>query len=381
MSFAWTPAQQRRYDEIVAFARAQLSPGHRARDRDARFDRDVWTRAATEGLAGLPVPRQYGGRGCSALDTILAVEALGYGCEDGGLAFSLCAHTFACAVPVWKAGDAQHRARFLPRLASGEWIGAGAITEPEAGSDVFALRTTAVRTADGYRLSGTKRFITNAPVADVFLVFATVDAKQGMLGVTAFLVPGGTPGLEVSGSVAKTGLRSCAMGEIRLDGCCIGAEQRIGGEGAGGLVFCEAMRWERTCLFAVSVGAMQRQLEACVEHARTRTQFGQPVGKFQSIANRLVDMKLRLEASRCLLYRSGWLLDQGGQSDVESAISKLFISESAVQSALDAIQIFGGSGILESEGIEVALRDAVPGRIYSGTSEIQRRIIADGLGL
>jgi L-prolyl-PCP dehydrogenase len=295
--------------------------------------------------------------------------------------FSLCAHLLACAVPLWKAGDDRQRERFLIPLASGHWIGANAITEPEAGSDVFSLKTTAVRRGDHYVLNGAKRFITNSPVADLFLVYATVNPNRGLLGVTAFLLPRDTLGLEVSPNLPKVGLRSCLMGEVVFRDCAVPMENRMGAEGAGGMIFSESMIWERACLFAASLGSMQRQLEDCLEHAKGRTQFGQSIGKFQSVSNRLVDMKLRLESSRWLLYRGGWLLEQGCRCELEVALSKLNTTENAVLSGLDAIQIYGGNGCLSENGIDLPLRDAILARIYSGTSEMQQQIIAHSLGL
>lgn len=381
MDFDWSEEQQERYEAIVRFARGELSPGHIERDREARFDRKLWEKAASFGLTGLPIPQDWEGASLGALDTIRAIEGLGYGCMDAGLVFSICAHIFACAVPIWKAGDDWQRERFLKAITSGRWIGANAITESEAGSDVFSLKTTAVKDGGHYVLNGVKSFVTNGPVADLFLVYATVDRNSGFLGVTAFLIEKDAQGLKVSSGYDKVGLRSSPIGELYLDDCRVPAENRLGKDGAGGAIFKESMAWERACLFAVYVGVMQRQIEVCIEYAKGRKQFGQPIGKFESVANRIVDMKLRLEASRLLLYKAGWMRQQGKRSELESAISKLFIAESAVQSGLDAIQIHGGYGCMSETGIDLWLRDAIPARIYSGTSEIMRKVIAKRLGL
>ncbi len=381
MNFEWSPEQQDLYKTIVQFARHELSPGHLERDRAAHFARHVWDKAAEFGLTGLPIPHDWGGMALDVLGTLYAIEGLGYGCLDAGLVFSLCAHLFACAVPLWKAGDNQQRQRYLVPVASGQWIGANAITEPEAGSDVFALQTTAVKEGDAYVLNGIKSFVTNGPVAEVFLVYATVNRSLGFLGVTAFIVLRETPGLQVASNDGKIGLRSSPIGTLHLNDCRVPAANRLGVEGSGGAIFHESMAWERVCLFAAYIGSMQRQLEDCITYARQRQQFGQPIGKFESVANRLVDMKLRLEASRLLLYHAGWLYQQGKRCDLEVALSKLHITESAVQSSLDAIQIHGGYGCMSDLGVELSLRDAIPSRIFSGTSDMMRKLIARGLGL
>ena len=370
-----------RIQAVSDFARQRLSPGARERDAQGRFDRALWDEAGAFGLAGLPVPAEWGGSGLDALETMQVVEALGAACEDGGLVFSLCAHMFASVVPVWRSNSRLHQGRYLADLASGKLICANGTSEPEAGSDVFAMKTTAVRTSAGYVLDGTKVFVTNAPVADLFLLYASTSPERGYLGLSAFLVPRDTPGLTVVAGATKSGLRTSPWGTVYLSECHVREDARLGAEGAGGLLFHDSMIWERGCLFAYYVGAMQRTFERCVEHARTRRQFGEPIGKFQSVANRIVDMKLRLETSRLLLYRAGELHRAGKRCDEAVAMSKLWISESAVQIGLDAVQIFGASAVGPELGIDALLRDAVPARVFSGSSEMQRVIIARMLGL
>ncbi len=376
-----TPAQRERTSAILEFARERLSPGAREREASATFDRKLWNEAAAFGLAGLPLPEEWGGSGLDALDTMLAVEALGLGCEDGGLVFSLCAHMFASAVPIWRSRSKEHHERYLRDLASGAILCANATTEAEAGSDIYAMKATARRVGDGYVLSGTKIFCTNAPVADLLLVYAATAPGRKMFGISAFLVPKGTPGLRVVPEHHKTGLCSSPWGTVYLEDCEVPASARLGPEGSGGALFAESMIWERACLFAYYVGAMQRTLDRCVEHVRTRVQFGHKLGQFQSVSNRLVDMKLRLEVGRLLLYRAGELHRAGRRCDDAVAMCKLWISEAAVQSGLDAVQVFGGTGAITDTGIDALLRDAVPARIFSGTSEMQRAIIARSMGL
>ncbi|HVO20824.1 MAG TPA: acyl-CoA dehydrogenase family protein [Anaeromyxobacter sp.] len=376
-----TPAQRERSAAILEFARERLSPGAAERDATASFDRNLFNEAAAFGLTGLPIPEEWGGSGLDALDTILAVEALGQGCEDGGLAFSLCAHMFASAVPIWRSRSREHQERWLRQLTSGAVLCANATTEAEAGSDIYAMKATARRVGEGYVLSGTKIFCTNAPVADLLLVYASTAPGRKMFGISAFLLPRGTPGLRVVPEHHKSGLRSSPWGTVYLEDCEVPASSRLGPEGAGAALFAESMVWERACLFAYYVGAMQRSLDRCLEHVKGRVQFGHKLGEFQSVSNRLVDMKLRLEVGRLLLYRSGELHRAGKRCDDAIAMCKLWISEAAVQSGLDAVQVFGGTGAITDTGIDALLRDAVPSRIFSGTSEMQRAIIARSMGI
>jgi L-prolyl-PCP dehydrogenase len=370
-----------RVSAVLKFARERLSPGARRREANSQFDRGLWTEASDFGLVGLPIPEEWGGSGLDAVETMQVLEALGKGCEDGGLVFSLCAHMFASAVPLWRSRAGALHERYLRDIATGKLICANGVSEPGAGSDVYAMKTTARLAGQEYVLDGEKCFITNAPIADLFLIYAATAPERGFLGVSAFLMPRGTPGLRVVPEQAKTGLCTSPWGTLYLDECRVPVSARVGPEGAGGMLFAESMVWERGCLFAYYVGAMDRVLERCLEHARSRSQFKRRIGSFQSISNRLVDMKLRLETSRLLVYRAGELHRAGKRCDQAVALSKLWISEAAVQTGLDAIQIFGASGMMPDTGIDALLRDAVPSRIFSGSSEMQRAIIARTMGL
>jgi len=255
------------------------------------------------------------------------------------------------------------------------------MTEPDAGSDALALTTRAHRRGDRYVLGGAKSFCTNAPVAGAFLVFATLDPALGAQGVTAFLVDGGTPGLTVGAPVDTLGLRTSSIAEVRLDDCEVSEDQRLGREGGGAVIFHRTMDWERTFILAGQVGTMARRLEACIQYIRERRQFGQPIGKFQLIAEKIVRMRVRLDAARLLLYRAAWSKAQGKSATLEASIAKLFIGEAAVDSALDALQTYGGYGYTTEFEVERELRDAIGGRLYSGTSELQTMLIARLLGL
>lgn len=382
MDFALTQEQRLLRDEIIRFSRQELNEGAAERDRAQTFPRELWRRCGEMGLPGLPVPETWGGAGLDPLSCAIALEALGYGCTDGGLVFSICAHVLSCVVPIWSHGTDAQKERYLPGLCSGELVGVHAMSEPGSGSDAFALRTVATAADGGYRLDGTKMFITNGPVADVVVVFAMTDAAKGYHGgVTAFIVEKDTPGLEVGSKIDKMGLRTSHMGELVFDGAFVPDDAILGGVGGGSTVFTRSMDWERTCLFASHVGALERLLETSVEYARTRTQFGQPIGKFQAVSHKLADMKVHLEAARLLVYRAAWRLDRTRAVSLDAAMAKLFASEALLKAALATVQIHGGYGYTEEYEVERALRDAVGSTLYSGTSEMQRNIIAGWLGL
>ena len=382
MDFSFTDEQKLLRDNIVRFARDVLNAGAAERDRNQEFSRDLWRKCGEIGIQGLPVPSQYGGSGVDALTCAMALEALGYGCRDGGLVFSLCAHLLSCVVPLWQHGTEDQRRRYLPGLCNGELIGVHAITEPGSGSDAFALRTRAERDGKGFRISGTKTFISNGPVADVVIVFALTDPTKGYHGgVTAFLVERRTPGFSAGRKFDKLGLRSSPIGELVFSDVYVPREAVLGGIGGGSKVFGGAMDWERICLFASHVGAMERLLETSISYARTRSQFKQTIGKFQAVGHRIADMKTQLEAARLLVYQAAWRLEHERTASMDAAIAKLFVSESLVQSALSTVQVHGGYGFMTEFEVERALRDAIGSTIYSGTSEMQRNIIARWLGL
>jgi len=381
MDFSLSAEQQEFKEAAVTFARRELDQDLATREEAGQFPRQAWGACAKFGIQGLPVPTELGGGGADMLTTAVVMEALGYGCHDNGLIFSLNAQMWSLELPLVKFGTPAQQQAYLPRLVSGDLIGVHAMTEPDSGSDAFGMRTRAERKGDHYVLNGTKLYITNAPVSDVVLVFASDPGKPRLAGISAFLVEKGTPGFTVTRSLEKMGLRTSPMGEVVLDGCLVPAENRLGPEGAGMAIFNSSMTWERSCILASAVGVMQRQLESCVGYARVRKQFGQPIGKFQAVAGKMADMYLRLEAARLLVYQAAWLGQQGKPALAEAAAAKLFTSEAWVASSLDAIQIHGAYGYMKESGIERDLRDAVASTIYSGTSEIQRVILARMLGL
>jgi alkylation response protein AidB-like acyl-CoA dehydrogenase len=382
MDFSLTEEQQILRENIIRFAQQTLNEGLIERDRAQTFSRELWRKCGEIGIQGLPVPPEYGGSGLDALSSAIALEALGYGCKDSGLVFSLCAHLLSCVVPLWQFGSEAQKRRYLPGLCDGTLVGVHAMTEPGSGSDAFALRTKAELDGNGFRINGTKIFISNGPVADVLIVFALTDPTKGYYGgVTAFLVERETAGFHASQKFEKMGLRTAPLGELVFEDVWVPAEAVVGAVGAGASLFTQAMDWERICLFASHIGTMERLLEQSVQYARSRSQFGQSIGKFQAISHRIVDMKVQLEAARLLTYRAAWRLGRTRSVSMDASIAKLFVSESLVTAALHAVQIHGGYGYMTEYEIERVLRDAIGSTIYSGTTEMQRNIIARWLGL
>jgi L-prolyl-PCP dehydrogenase len=381
LDFELTTEQVKLRDEALAFAKANLNDDVTGRDERHEFSRDAWKRCADFGIQGLPIPQQYGGAEVDALTIALIMEALGYACVDNGLIFSLNAQMWSCEIPLIRFGSDRQRERYLPGLADGSLIGVQAMSEPDSGSDAFSLSTSARRQGDKWVLNGTKIFVTNGPVADIFVVFASTDRTMGFAGLSAFVVERETEGVSLGAPFHKMGLRTSPMTELILDECALSDDSVLGRLGTGMAIFNSSMDWERSFILASAVGTMRRHLEQAVAYARQRKQFGKAIGKFQAVSHKIVDMKVRLETARLLLYRLGWLKDHGSTDPSDSAIVKLYLSECLVQSGLDLLQIHGGYGYMQETEIERDVRDALGSRIYSGTSEIQRNIIAGYLGL
>ncbi|MGY3684829.1 alkylation response protein AidB-like acyl-CoA dehydrogenase [Streptomyces sp. TE33382] len=377
----WGDHRSALYQGADRFAREVLSTDIAERDASGEFDRAGWKQCADYGLLRMPVPVDHGGTGAPLGDLLAVMEGLGHGTEDQGLLFALNAHLWTVVLPLSVHGTPAQRARYLPMLMQGSSIGANASTEDEAGSDVYAMRTLATKDGDSYVLNGTKSYITNAPVADLFVVYATVDPALGALGVTAFLVDARTPGLHRSAPVEKMGMRTALMGRITLKDCRVPADAVLGRPGRGVSVFDGAMEYERGCILATALGTMQRELEQSIEHARTRKQFGRPIGKNQAVSHRIADMKVTLDAARELTHRVGALKDAGKSIALASASAKLFVSEAYLKLSVDALRIQGGRGYLTGTESERHMRNSVASVLYSGTSDIQRNLIATHLGL
>ncbi|MCW5251423.1 acyl-CoA dehydrogenase family protein [Streptomyces sp. SHP 1-2] len=376
MDFQLSAEQSARRDRVLRQVAEAFPAG-----RPPGFAREDWRTMGELGLLGTCLPAEYGGGGLGALDTALVIEAFGRACTDTGLVFAASAHQFACSVPVAAYGTDAVRKGRLPDLVSGAAVAGNAMTEPESGSDVSRLRVTARQVPGGWVLDGTKSFVSNGPVCDLLVTYATSDPDLGHLGQTAFLVDASAPGVRRSGPFDKMGLWSCRAGSVDFEECFVPDEQVLGRPGAGAAVFQASMGWERACLFAGYVGLLDRLVERCVRFARERRQSGRPIGSFQAVSHRIVDMRLRLEGARLLLYRACAEMDRGERAVLPVALAKLAVSEAAVAGALDAVRVFGGRGYLADDGIEAMLRDSVPAVLFSGTSEMQKEIAARELGL
>jgi alkylation response protein AidB-like acyl-CoA dehydrogenase len=376
----WSEEQQALHDGVLAVA-ASLGEDHVERDGPGTFDYDGWKKLAELGLFGLPFGEQWGGLGQDLPTTMYALEALGEACRDGGLSFSVVTHMVSTGVALHRFGSADLKGRYLPEVCAGTIVGAHAITESEGGSDITTMRTTAVADGDDFVLTGSKAFVSNGPIADVVLVYARTGKPGSPAAISTFLVPTNSPGLTVGQPVGKMGLRTSPLSELFLDGVRVPRSNLVGSLGAGFLILDAVMKWEILCGFVVNLGEMQHRLERCVEYARTRRQFGEPIGCYQSISNRIVDMATDVETSRMWLYRTAEKLTTNGNVATDIARAKLVVSESNVKSALAAVQIFGGYGYTTEYGLEKELRNAVSGTIYSGTSEIQRQRLATLMGL
>ncbi|MFC5826536.1 acyl-CoA dehydrogenase family protein [Nonomuraea insulae] len=376
----WSPEQVELRAGLARWC-DDLSADHVEQDAQGVFPREKWALIQKTGILGLPFGSPWGGLGQDLLTTMYVLEGLGLGCRDGGLSFSVTTSMASTGVPLQDFGSAELKDRYLPAICTGDAIGAHAITETESGSDALQMRTTAERDGDHFVLNGSKIFVSNGPIADLIVIYARTRPDAGALGITAFLVPGDTPGLGVGAPVAKMGLRTSPVSELYLDGCRVPASHVLGQVGGGFLVLDHVMKREILFSFIVNVGEMQHRLDRCVEYARKRQQFGQPIGSFQAVAHKIVDMKIRLETARKWLYDTGERLLTGANVTTELAIAKLLTSEANLESSLTAVQVFGGNGYMSEYGLEKDVRNAVAGRIYSGSNEMQYNRVAAMLGL
>jgi alkylation response protein AidB-like acyl-CoA dehydrogenase len=375
MDFSLSPEQEQLYDSMRRLAREVVAPGAAERDRAGRWDPDMWKQLAANGVVGMPIPEQYGGSGASIVDCCLVNEALGEGGRDGGLGLSLGAHWVIGSVPIWLHGSPELQRRWLPGLCDGSLIGAWASTEPEAGSDAAAIRTTAVRDGEDFVLNGTKIFITNGPIADVCTVLAKTDR-----GPTAFVVDTTSEGFVVGRELDKLGCRSSPTAEIHLQDCRVPASSILSVEGeALWRVAFECFDWERTVMLAGSVGGMRATLDDTIRYAKDRQQFGRPIASFQAVAHKLADMEINYQVCRNALYKAAWLKQTGRPHQVEASVAKALVGRLAVENALEAIQIHGGYGYLRDFPAERGLRDAKLASIGGGTTEIQKLIISRAL--
>ena len=378
MDFALSTEQLMFREQVLKFARKEIVPRVQENDLQSRFDRESWNKLGEFGLLGLHFPEELGGSAADVVTSVVAAEALGEAGVDGGITLSLGAHTYLCADTIFVHGNQHQREKYIPKLASGEWIGCMGLTEPGAGSDVSSLRTRAERKGDTWVLNGTKMFITNGSIADVAVIYARIDSAPGRQeGISAFIVEKGTQGFKVGRTLTKMGVRTSPTAELIFEDCIIPAENLLGQEGNGFLMAMQTVEWDRSALLAPFVGAMSFLIQRCARYAQEREQFGRPIASFQAIKHKLADIKIFHEAARSLVYRIAWCKDQGRPlNHLEAAVAKLFVGDWSLKPTNDALLILGGYGYCHEYDIERVFRDSRLAPIGGGTSEIQKVIIS-----
>ncbi len=369
--------QQQIRDLARDFAREQLAPGAAARDREHRFPREELSKMGELGLLGMLVPEEYGGSNTGTLAYAAALEEIAVG--DGPCSTIMSVHSSVACVPILKFGTEEQKQRFLPKLASGEWIGGFALTEPQAGSEASNLRSRARLDGDHYVLDGAKQFITSGKNGQMIIVFAVTDPDAGKKGITAFIVPTDTPGYEVVRVEEKLGLHSTDTCQIAFSSMRIPAELRLGAEGEGYRIALANLEGGRIGIGAQAVGMARAAFEAARDYARERTAFGKAIIEHQAVSFRLADMATQIEAARQLVFHAAALRDNGLPCLSEASMAKLFASEMAERVCSDAIQIHGGYGYMADYPVERIYRDVRICQIYEGTSDVQRMVIARNL--
>ena len=356
------------------FARNEVAPTAAERDENERFDRGIFDQMAELGLTGIPWPEEYGGIGSDYLAYCIAVEELSRVCASTGVTLS--AHTSLAGWPIFKFGTEEQKQQYLRPMAEGKKIGGYGLTEPGSGSDSGAMKTTARMDGDHYLLNGSKIFITNGGVADVYVVFALTDPEKKQKGISAFIIEADFPGFSVGKKEKKLGIRSSPTTEIIFQDCKVPVANRLGAEGDGFKIAMMTLDGGRNGIAAQAVGIAQGALDAAVDYARERHQFGKPIAANQGIGFKLADMATSVEAARLLTYQAAWLESNGKPYGKESAMSKLFAGDTAMKVTTDAVQIFGGYGYTKDYPVERFMRDAKITQIYEGTQEIQRLVIS-----
>ncbi|ADC49467.1 acyl-CoA dehydrogenase [Alkalihalophilus pseudofirmus OF4] len=374
MNFLLTEEQEMIRKMVRDFAKNEVEPTAEERDEEERFDREIFDKMAELGLTGIPWPEEYGGIGADYVSYCIAVEELSRVCASTGVTLS--AHTSLAGWPVYKFGTEEQKQKFLRPMAEGKKIGAYGLTEPGSGSDAARMKTTAIEDGDHYVLNGSKIFITNGGIADIYIVFAVTDPEARHKGTTAFIVEADTPGFSVGKKEKKLGIRSSPTTEIIFEDCRVPKENMLGKEGEGFKVAMMTLDGGRNGIAAQAVGIAQGALDAAVGYAKERKQFGKPIGAQQGIGFKLADMATKIEASRLLTYQAAWRESEGVSYGKESAMSKLFAGDTAMDVTVEAVQVFGGYGYTKDYPVERYMRDAKITQIYEGTNEIQRLVIS-----
>lgn len=379
MNFELTEEQNLIRDMVRSFAEAEVAPSAAERDEQELFDRALmFDRLGELGLTGIVFPEEYGGGGADYISYAIAVEELSRVCGSTGVTLS--AHLSLCANPIFMFGTEEQKQKFLVPLATGEKLGAFGLTEPSAGSDAGGTKTTAVRDGDEWILNGSKIFITNGGEAEIYVVLARSDkAAQKHRGISAFIVEKGTPGFSFGKKEKKMGIRSSPTMELVFENCRIPAENLLGQEGQGFKVAMQTLDGGRIGIAAQALGIAQGALDAALTYAKEREQFNKPITAFQGVSFQLADMATQVEAARLLVYNAAYRASAGLSYSNESAMAKLFASETAMKVTTQAVQLHGGYGYTREFPVERMMRDAKITEIYEGTSEIQRVVIGAAL--
>ena len=374
MEFEYTPEQIQLRKSVREFAASEIAPHVMEWDEAQTFPLETIHKLGALGYLGSIFPEDLGGAGLGYIDYSIIVEELSR--VDGSVGIIVAAHTSLCGNHIYKAGTDEQRLRYLPKLASGEWIGCWSLTEPEAGSDAAGTRTTATRDGECWVLNGAKTFTTNAHYAAVCVAMAVTDRGAAQHGISAFIIEKDTPGFRTGKKENKLGLRASATGEVIFQNCRLPATQLLGKQGAGFVDSLKVLDGGRISIAALALGMAQGAYDAALRYSKLRKQFGRPISEFQTIQNKLVDMATEIDAARLLIYRAAWMMDRGQRVTRESAMAKLFASEAAVRIANEAVQIHGGYGFIKDYPVEKFYRDVKLCTIGEGTSEIQRLVIA-----
>jgi alkylation response protein AidB-like acyl-CoA dehydrogenase len=374
VDFEYTPEQNQLRRAVREFAAAEIAPHVSEWDENQTFPAAVVRKLGQLGYMGAIFPEQYGGAGLGYVEYAIIIEELSR--VDGSVGIILAAHTSLCSNHIYKAGSEEQKQKYLTKLASGEWLGCWSLTEPEAGSDAAGTRSTGVRDGDCWVLNGSKTFTTNAHYADVCVGMAMTDRSAARHGISAFILEKDTPGFRAGRKENKLGLRASATGEVIFSNCRLPQSQMLGKAGEGFVDSLRILDGGRVSIAALSIGMAQGAYDAALKYAKLRKQFGRPISEFQAIQHKLVDMATKIEASRLLTYRAARMIDAGKRVTRESAMAKLFASESAVWIAGEAVQIYGGYGFVKDYPVEKFYRDVKLCTIGEGTSEIQRLVIA-----
>jgi butyryl-CoA dehydrogenase len=377
MDFALSPQHEEIRRTVRSFAEREIMPVADEMERTGEFPHDLVRRAAELGLMGVPYPEEVGGTGLDSLAYAITIEELSR--ASGSMGIIVSAHTSLGCNPIYLAGTPEQKERYLRPLASGAKLGAYGLTEPEAGSDSRGTRTRARRDGESWVLNGSKRFITNAGVADTYIVTALTERDTDSGHISAFIVESDAPGFSIGRMEEKMGLHASRTGELLFEDCRIPAANLLGPEGEGDRLFLKTLDGGRIGIAAMALGLAQAAYEAASAYAKERQQFGRPIASFQGVAFMIADMATQIDAARLLVYRAAWLKDQGHPYTTEAAMAKLFASEMARQVTNDAIQVHGGYGYITEYHVERYLRDAKLTEIGEGTSQIQRLVIARNL--